>query len=117
MSWLTKSPLPSQSEGCSLAASDDKVFAAGGENNINYVYTPATDVWCHLTGPSLQERYGALVYFHQKLYLFPGWNNEEENNVTDIEEYDITEDKWSLAKWTLPEPMWLHVAFMVDIPK
>ena len=114
MSWIMKSQLPSQSEGCSLAASEYKVFAAGGVNKINYVYTPATDVWCCLTGPSLREQFGALVYFHQKLYLFPGLNTAR---GTDIEEYDISEDKWSLAEWKLPEPMWLHAAFVVDVPK
>ena len=115
MSWLTKAPIPSKSYGCSLAASDDKIFAAGGNGNINYVYTPATDVWCRLTGPSLQERQGALVHRHQKLYLFPGCKRDR--NLIDVEEYDISNDRWSLSKWKMPTSLWLHGAFLVDVPK
>ena len=114
-SWLTKASLPSPSNGCSIAASDDNIFAVGGDENINYMYTPATDAWCCLTGPSLRERLGALVYNQQKLYLFPGckWDN----NLTDVEEYDISADKWSPAKWKMPKPMYKFSAFLVDIPK
>ena len=111
MSWLPKAQIPASSLGCSLAASDDKIFAAGGNQNINYVYTPATDVWCRLTGPSLPERLGALVCYHQKLYLFSGCKRD--NTVTDVEEYDIGTDKWSLTKWKLPAPMWNFSAFLV----
>ena len=115
MSWLTKAPIPSESYGASLAASDDKIFAAGGEHNINNMYTPATDVWCRLTGPSLQERHGALVHHQQKLYLFPGCKRDE--NLIDVEEYDISTGRWSLSKWKMPTPLWLHGAFLVDVPK
>ena len=115
MSWLTKAPIPSKSYGCSLAASDDKIFAAGGDDNSNYMYTPATDVWCRLTGPSLQERQGALVHYQQKLYLFPGCKRDK--NLIDVEEYDISTDRWSLSKWKMPTPLWLHGAFLVDVPK
>ena len=114
-SWLTKSALPSPSNGCSLAASDDNIFAAGGNKNINYMYTLATDVWCRLTGPSLQERLGTLVHYQQKLYLLPGCKRDK--NLVDIEEYDISADKWSLTKWKLPKPMWRYTAFLVDVPK
>ena len=114
-SWLTKSSLPLQSYGCSLAASDDKIFAAGGNGNYNFVYTPATDVWCRLTGPSLQERQGALVYYQQKLYLFPGCKRDK--TMGDVEEYDISMDTWSLTKWKMPSPSWAHGAFLVDVTK
>ena len=115
MSWLTKAPIPSKSYGCSLAASEDKIFAAGGNGNITYMYTPATDIWCHLTGPSLQERHGALVHHQQKLYLFPGCKRDK--NLIDVEEYDISTGRWSLSKWKMPTPLWLHGAFLVDVPK
>ena len=115
MSWSTKASLPSPSYGCSLASSDDKVFAAGGDRNINYMYTPTTNEWCRLTGPSLQERQGALLYFQQKLFLFPGCNRDK--NLVDVDEYDISADKWSRAKWKMPVPMALYGAFLVDVPK
>ena len=115
MSWLTKTPLPTPSLGCSLAASDDNLFAAGGDKNINNMYTPSTDVWCRLTGPSLQERQGALVYYQHKLYLFSGCKRDE--NLTDIEEYDIDADRWSLTKWKMPAPMSYFSVILVDVPK
>ena len=114
-SWLQKTALPSSGDGCSLAASDDKIFAAGGDKNINYMYTPTTDSWCQLTGPSLQERHGALVHHQQILYLFPG--SKRDKILTNVEEYDISADKWSLTKWKMPTPLWLHGTFLVDLPK
>ena len=39
MSWREKSPMPESCDGCSMAVADDKIFAAGGGRNINYMYT------------------------------------------------------------------------------
>ena len=113
--WLAKAALPSPDYGCSLVTTDDKIFAAGGNRNINYMYNPATDVWCRLTGPSLVERHGALVCFQQKLYLFPGCKRTKK--LTDVEEYDISADRWSLCKWKMLKPMWNFSAFLDDAPK
>ena len=115
MSWSEKASLPQSSYGCSVTTTDDNIFAAGGNGDINCMYTPATDTWCRLTGPSLLERQGSMVYYQQKLYLFPGCKRD--GKLTDIEEYDITADKWSLTKWKLPTPLWLHGIFIVDTPK
>ena len=114
-SWLQKAALPSSSNGCSLAASDDKIFAAGGAENINYMYTPTTDSRCQLTCPSLRDQHGALVHHKQIFYLFPGCERNE--TLTNVKEYDISADKWSLTKWKMPTPLWLHGAFLVDLPK
>ena len=103
MSWSAKSPLPQSSNGCSLAASGGRIFAAGGESRINCMYIPTTNMWCCLTGPTLNERHGSLVYYQQKLYLFGGCSRD--NPLRDVEEYDITADKWSLTKWKLPMPL------------
>ena len=114
MSWSLKAPLPQASFGCSLAASGGRIFAAGGDNNINYMYMPTTNAWCCLTGPTLTERHGSLICHQHKLYLFGGCKRDQ--HLTDIEKYDITADKWSLTKWKLPIPLWLHGAFIVDTP-
>ena len=113
MSWLTKSSIPESSFGCSVASSEENIFAAGGDNNINYMYTPETDVWCCLTRPSLVERQGALVYFQKQLYLFAGCRKNAQ--LIDVEEYDINSDKWSLSKWKLPMPLKLFTAVLTDI--
>ena len=115
MSWLTKTPLPKASFGCCVASAEEKIFGAGGDNNINYMYTPETDVWCRLTGPSLMERQGALVYFQEKLYLFAGCRKDAQ--LTDVEEYDIKSDMCVLAKWKFPTPLMLFSAFLVDTPQ
>ena len=115
MSWLTQAPLPTHSYGCSLAASGDKIFAAGGDGNINYMYTPTADVWCRLTGPSLQERQGALICYQQKLYLFPGCKRKKDQ--IDVEEYDISADRWSPTKLKMPVPIWKYSAFLVNVPE
>ena len=112
MSWSLKAPLPQASFGCSLAASGGRIFAAGGDNNINYMYMPTTNAWCCLTGPTLTERHGSLICHQHKLYLFGGCKRDQQ--LTDIEKYDITADKWSLTKWKLPTPLWLHGAFLVE---
>ena len=114
MSWLRKASLPQSSSGCSVASSKEIFFAAGGDNNINYMYTPETDEWCRLTGPSLVERQGALICFKKKLYLFGGCRRNAQ--LTDVEEYDISSDKWSLAKWKLPTPLYGFSAFLMDRP-
>ena len=115
MAWSSASPLPVPSFGCSLAASIDNIFAAGGDSNINYMYTPSTNVWCRLTGPSLKERQGAMIYYHQKLYLFGGCVRDA--MLTDVEEYDINSDKWCLTKWKLPTPLALFKVSLMDSPK
>ena len=115
MCWSTVSSLPVSSYGCSLAASDSKIFAAGGNSNINYMYTPVTDAWCRLTGPSLVERQGAMIHHQQKLYLFGGCVRD--NQLTDVEEYDISNDRWSLTKWKLPTPLIIFGAFLIDPPQ
>ena len=114
MSWSSKAPLPHPSRGCSVAASEHRIFAAGGDHNINFMYNPAIDVWCQLTRPSLTERQGAMVYYEHKLYLFAGCRRDE--HLIDIEEYDISTDRWSLTKWKLPTPLWQFGAFLIDRP-
>ena len=113
MTWSTMSSIPKDSFGCSLAASDDRIFAAGGNNNINYMYTPLIDQWCCLTGPSLKERQGSLIYHAQKLYLFPGCKLD--CNQVDVEEYDVTTDSWSPSKWKMPQPLYLFGAFLLNM--
>ena len=115
MIWRAKSPLPQSSYGCSLAASDDRIYAAGGDNNITCVYIPTSDTWCQLTGPSIAERQGSMVYYQKKLYLFGGCRRDED--MTDVEEYDISGDRWSLTQWKLPAPLYLHCACIVDVLK
>ena len=114
MSWSSKAPIPQPSRGCSVAASEHRIFAAGGDHNINFMYNPAVDVWCQLTGPSLAARQGAMVYYQHKLYLFAGCRRVE--CLTDVEEYDIRTDRWSLTKWKLPRPLWQFGAFLIDRP-
>ena len=115
MSWCEKSPMPESSEGCSMAVADDKIFAAGGGRNINYMYTPSTDQWCRLTGPSLKDNDGSLVYYEQKLYVFCGCASDE--TLKDVEVYDIKTDKWFLSKWKLPKPLKGFHAFIIDTSK
>ena len=115
MSWSEKSPLPQASNGCSLAASGGRIFAAGGDSRINYMYIATTNAWCCLTGPTLNERQGSLVCYQQKLYLFGGCRRDR--MLTDVEEYDIVADKWSLTKWKLPTPVYLYGAFLMDSPQ
>ena len=115
MSWSEKSPLPQASSGCSLAASGGRIFAAGGYNRINYMYIPTTNAWCCLTRPTLNEQQGSLVYYQQKLYLFGGCDRD--STLTDVEEYDVTADKWSLTKWKLPTPLRYYGAFLIDSPQ
>ena len=116
MPWSEKSPLPQASYGCSLAASGGRIFAAGGDNRINCMYIPTTKTWCCLTGPTLNERHGSLVCYQQKRYLFGGCNLDNQE-LTDVEEYNIVADKWSLTKWKLPTPLCLFGAFLMDSPQ
>ena len=76
------------------------------------MYTPASDVWCCLNGPGLRDEQGALVYYQQKLYLLSGC--KQDANLTDVDEYDISADKWSHTKWKMPTPLWNFSAFLVD---
>jgi hypothetical protein len=87
MSWTKKATIPTASLGCSMAAVDDRMFAVGGNNYINYMYIPNADTWVRLTGPSLIEKHVALVYHRQKLCLIVGCRRD-----TDVEEYDINSD-------------------------
>ena len=115
MSWCKKSPMPESIEGCSMTVADDKVFVAGGDHNINYMYTPSTDQWCRLTRPSLKDKHGSLICYGQKLYLFGGCANDE--TLTDVEVYDIATDKWSPSIWKLPRPLKGFHAFIIDTSK
>ena len=113
MTWSAKAPLPQASYKCSIAVSKDRMFAAGGFKNINYMYTPTTDQWCRLTSPSINDSYGSLVCYQQKLYLLAGCKRDSE--LQNVEMYDIRSDRWSLAQWKLPAPMFLFHAFLVDV--
>ena len=113
MMWFEKASMPSLSMGCSCAALEDRIYVAGGAEKVTNMYTPYTDTWTHLTGPGVSDWFGALVYHRYKLYFLPG--SAEDKAVTDVQEYDIMDDKWTVGKWKLPVPSRFHQAFVIQV--
>ena len=113
MGWSKLASLPKESSGCSLAASKHFIFAAGGSNKVTYVYDTLHDQWSRLTGHSITEIEGSLIYHADKLYLFPGFTMQDPELV-DVEEYNFVTKSWSLSKWKMPKPLCLFGAFVID---
>ena len=117
MVWAEKAPLPDSYitayTGCSCAASEDRLYVTGGMEKVAFMYTPYTDTWSHLTAPSVTNWFGALVCHRHKLYFIPG--STDEKVVTDVQEYDIMDDKWTVTEWKLPVPIRFHSAFVLEL--
>ena len=81
--------------GFSMATVQDMIFVAGGYDMICASYSPITDDWCLRRPPNHLHLYGALVPHNNKLLLLGG---SFSNGTSQVEEYDIYENKWSTVE-------------------
>ena len=112
--WQYKQSLPMDAPGtnaASLVCVEKSLYLVGGYIQICACYTMTTDTWTLLTRPSIDNYYRSAVTSKGKIYLCGGgWRT----SIADIEEYDITEDKWITSKLKLPIPLNFITAKMVS---
>ena len=111
-SWSTKAPL-TESPGWdfSMAAADDKLYIAGGENKICSWYSATTNSWTKASSPGLMHHDGAFVFHENKLLLLGGFD------CADVEEYDIERDSWAVSAFKLPCKVGYPHAFVMNAPQ
>ena len=114
-SWEYKSPVPENapmtSSACLLNV-EKSLYLVGGASKICARYTATTDTWTLLTQPVINHYRGSAFVYGNKIYLCGGGDY---GHVTDdIEEYSLTEDKWTTLSLKLPQAMWCFTAAMVS---
>lgn len=103
MKWQTRSSPHVYSHYVSLTSAGDRLYMAGGGSSVLCCYYPASDSWSQLTGPTLRHTLGSLIHHEGKLYLCGGsWSD---NDRTEIEEYDVARDQWTVCKYETPQPL------------
>lgn len=119
-SWSTKEPMLSKRYGSAFCAFNNKLYAIGGfdTSNIYYAtniaeeYNPSINKWTRKTSMHKERANAATCVFNEKIYVFGGIHK----NVPTIhvEEYDPTNDTWSI-KNNFPEyGMWGVAATVKD---
>ena len=107
--WIQKTAMPQNpGRAFSIAAGNDKLYAAGGHIKLCWQYNISTDSWVNLSSPALRHYYAALI-FHQNSLLLLGGDTE------DIEGYSTERNTWVKAPFKLPEKLLCHHAFMMDL--
>ena len=112
-SWREKAAVPQNpGKGFSIAAGNGSLYAVGGKREACleacWTYIISTDSWTKLSSPALIHSYGTLI-FHQNSLLLLGGQHDH------IEGYAIDEDIWAVAPYNLPEKLYCHYAFMMDL--
>ena len=106
--WIQRAALPhNPGAEYSMTRGSDKIYAAGGTNNICCVYEPGTDTWTDICRPLRIHRHGALVFHDNKLVLLGGESSE-------LEKYDIGKNIWIMMPYKLPKSLSRPFAFMMD---
>ena len=112
--WTFKSSLPAavtSTSGAAYVAVERSVFVVGGYDKVSLQYTIDTDSWTILTSPLIGHGLRPVVFHHDKLYLIGGINSS--TYVTDIEEYDIKQNKWRIGTVKLPVGLRLYAVAMM----
>lgn len=101
-SWRKVHDIPKITHHISAAASEDKIYIAGG-NGLRvskykslYEYDPKKDTWTQLEDMSIKRAAMGLVYFRGMLYAIGGITDQGPTNL--VEAYDIKTGKWSKRK-------------------
>ena len=106
--WSQKAMPRNPRRGFSIAAGSGSLYAAGGEMMACWQYNFSTDSWAKLSSPALMHGSGALI-FHQNSLLLLGGDTEN------IEGYATEKDTFVVAPYKLPEMLFLHYSFMMDL--
>ncbi len=114
--WENKCAMPYAITTSCAVAVDNKIFVAGGQENIFdtrirkvLMYDCETDTWYSKSPMNIARAFHCLATLNNKLYAIGGREKPEEMKfkskdslaVYTIEEYDITTDKWQI-KTILP---------------
>ena len=103
--WISCASLP-EGKRVSLVSARGLLFAVG--IGIFAWYIPGTDTWCMGNRPLHNHLNGALTFYQNKLLLLGGRFTE------DIEEYDITNNTWSMCSYKMPLILEDHFALILD---
>ena len=107
--WSQKTAMPQNPiGGLSIASSNSSLYVAGGKMMACWQYNLCTDSWTKLSSPALRHGHGALI-FHQNSLLLVGGQFDH------IEGYSIDKDTWVVAPYKMPENVYHHYAFMMDL--
>ena len=109
MVWSQKVEMPQNpGRGFSIAAGNSNLYAAGGEMMACWQFNVSTNSWAKLSSPA-QKHYDGSLIFHQNSILLLGGRTEN------IEGYATEADIWAVAPYKLPEKLFVHYAFMMDL--
>ena len=107
--WSEKAEMPQNpGRGFSIATSNVNLYATGGEMMACWQYSFSTDTWAKLSSPALRHDYGALICHQNSLLLLGG-------NTKNTEGYATEADIWAMAPYKVPEKVFGHYAFMMDL--
>ena len=108
-SWSFKASMPKivKTSGVAAVTMDDRVFIAGGADQICLSYDTKNDTWTELTLPHERHFLGAAVYVKGKIILSGGYTKDNEPSDT-IESYDPATNTWKVLPVKLPKPLTQH---------
>ena len=110
--WSQKTAMPQNlGGGFSIAAGSGNLYAAGGEMTECWRYTFSSDSWTMLSPPKMGHADGRLIFHQNSLLLLGGVKADH------IEGYATEKDIWAVAPYKLPEKLFHHHVFMVDLGK
>jgi hypothetical protein len=106
--WSPRASMPTPRYGLAMAAaSDGRLYAIGGYNNVAYLstveeYNPATNTWrTRASMPTARAALQVVAASNGKLYVIGG--HDGTNPIATVEEYDPATDTWA-TRSSMPTP-------------
>lgn len=99
--WSRKADVPVVLQNLALAASNDKIYAIGGDpvRNTNFEYNPETNTWKTLAPMPTARQHIDCGVFENKIYVIGGldsWIDPDSGTISKKNEvYDIASNTWS----------------------
>ena len=121
--WTRVAPLPDERTEVSVATDGERIFLAGGFEQVGeddtraprtvYVYDPAADRWEALTELPAGVNHTGLEYLDGKLYVIAGFHENTFDPISCFRIYDIETDTWSSGP-SVPTPRGALATAVVD---